>query len=122
MDLGNDEQTSPPSTIVDPQLQKAAQEFSIPLSARLIYNLLVMFLLEEEGLLDHFMVQRLYPGTSKIAALFRTESNATVARLALRQTTWLGKFCVALRLYGRGDAADHDVAMHLRKISDSPLK
>jgi hypothetical protein len=48
--------------IVDCKLKKTAEDFSIPLSGRLIYNLLVMCLLEEEGLLDDFMVERFNPG------------------------------------------------------------
>ena len=54
--------------IVDSKLKKIAEDFSIPLSARLVYNLLVMYLLEEEGLLDDFKVERLNPGILQIKA------------------------------------------------------
>jgi hypothetical protein len=58
VDLNGQRQGSASPIIVDSKLKKTAEENSIPLSARLIYNLLVMSLLEEEGLLDDFMVER----------------------------------------------------------------
>ena len=66
--------------IVDSKLKKTVEDFIIPLSTRLIYNLLVMSLLEEEGLLDDFMVARFNPGILQTTALFQTGSNARIAR------------------------------------------
>lgn len=40
----------------------------------------------------------------------------------MAQATWREKFCVAARLYGREDAADHDVATELRMTRDLNLK
>ena len=102
--------------IVDSKLKKTAEDFSIPLSARLIYNLLVMFLLEEEGLLDDFMVERFNPGILQTTAFFQTGSNARIARQAMAQETWQEKFCMAFGLYGRGDVADHTTAVRLRML------
>ena len=116
VDLNGERQGSASPIIVDSRLRKAAEDFSIPLSARLIYNLLVVFLLEEEGLLDDFMVERLNPGILLTSAWFQTESNARIARQAMAQDTWLGKLYVACELYGRGDVADHDVAVALRML------
>ena len=50
--------------IIDPnyKLNKAAENFSIPISGRLIYTLLSMLLLEEEGLMDNFVVENVNPG------------------------------------------------------------
>lgn len=59
VDLNGQRQGSASPIIIDSKLKKAAEDFTIPLSARLIYNLLIMYLREEEGLLDHFMVERL---------------------------------------------------------------
>ncbi|KAF2190968.1 SET domain-containing protein [Zopfia rhizophila CBS 207.26] len=115
-DLNGQKQGSVSPIIVDPKLKKAAEDFSIPLSSRLFYNLLVMYLLEEEGLLDDFMAERLHPSILNIKALFITERNARIATLAMAQETWLEKFCMALRLYGRADVADHAVAEGLRKL------
>lgn len=67
--------------IVDPELKKAAEEFSISLSSRLIYYLLMMFLLEQEGLMDEFMVERMLPGIQKTSSWFATESNAIIVDL-----------------------------------------
>ena len=69
--------------ISDVRLKKAAEEFRIPLSARLIYNLLAMCLLKEEGLLDEFRIGIVSPGISNTAKMFTTETNARIANLAL---------------------------------------
>jgi len=102
--------------IFDPGLRRDAETFSISLSARLIYNLLIMFFLEEEGLLDGFMFKRMYPGILKVSTWFKTESNARIAMFALSQDTWLKKLCVALTLYGKSDIADHQIAEGLRVL------
>jgi hypothetical protein len=114
VDLNGQKQGTARPIIFDPNLKKAAEDF--PLSARLIYNLLVMTLLEEEGLLDDFMVKRFNPGMLQITALFKTESNARIARLAMAQETWLEEFCTAFSLYGRADVADHAIVVALRKL------
>ncbi|KAH6683899.1 hypothetical protein B0J14DRAFT_1249 [Halenospora varia] len=115
VDLNRQRQGPTSLLIFDPKLRRAAENFSIPLSARFISNLLVICLLEEEGLLDNFIIERFSPGILQTAAFFETEGNARIARLALTQETWLEKFCMAFRLYGREDAADHDIAERLRK-------
>jgi len=102
--------------IFDPELRKAVETFSIPISSRLIYSLLVVYLLEEEGLLDDFTVERFRPGILQLAALFKTESNARIARVAIAQETWLEKLCMAFTLYGRADVADDEIAMLLEIV------
>jgi hypothetical protein len=42
--------------IIDSQLKKAAEDLAISVSARLVYNLLVMLLLDEEELMNDFMI------------------------------------------------------------------
>jgi hypothetical protein len=113
--LGQRRGTAPP-IIFDSELRKAAETFSIPISARLLYNLLIVYLLEEEGLLDDFMLERLKPDILQTVALFQTESNARIARSAMVQETWLEKLCTAFTLYGRADAADDEIAKLLRMI------
>jgi hypothetical protein len=100
VDLNGQKQSSASPIIVDSKLKKTAEDFSIPLSARLIYNLLVMSLLEEEGLLDDFMVERFNPGILQMTALFQTGSNARIARQAMAQETWQEKFGMAFGLCG----------------------
>jgi hypothetical protein len=114
VDLDGQRQSSSSPIIIDPQLKHAAETLSIPLSSRLIYILLTMLLLEEEGLLDDFMAKRLTPGMQAIVAAFQTESNARIVRLATAQETWLEKLCMAFRLYGRGDVGDQAFTMLLR--------
>ena len=97
-------------------MKKAAERFEFPLSARLIYDLFIVVLLEEEELLDDFMVEGLNPGIMQITDAFKIPSNAKLAKLALAQETWLGKFCTALSLDGRADSADRSISEKLRKL------
>lgn len=71
--------------ITDTQLRIAAETLSIPLSSRFIYGLLKIFVIEQEGLLDDFLAKRLCPSVFAAADMFQTESNATVAKLAMAQ-------------------------------------
>jgi hypothetical protein len=116
VDLDGQRQGSVSPIIVDSKLKRAAEDFSIPLSARLIYNILVVYLLEEEGLLDDFMIKRLNPGILQTTASFETESNTRIARLVIVQKTWLEKLCMAFRMYGREDVADHAITVRLRML------
>lgn len=120
-DLKGQRQNSESPIIIDSKLKEAAENFAIPLSARLIYSLLVMVLLEEEGLLDEFMIGRIYPNILILSTLFRTESNAKIAKLAIGQKTWPQKLCMAFRLWGRGDMADDELAMQLRILDGPPV-
>ncbi|KFY19513.1 hypothetical protein V491_04395 [Pseudogymnoascus sp. VKM F-3775] len=106
--------------ITDAVARRAAEDFNTPLSARFIYTLLIMKLLEEEGLMEHFLVARMAPGIERTADMFATESNSRVARLAMAQETWLGKLRVASRLYGKGDGNDAMVAAGLRVLHGLP--
>ncbi len=87
VDLNGQRQSSASPIIVDSKLKKTAEDFSIPLSTKLIYNLLIMSLLEEEGLLDDFIIERFNPGILQTTTLFQTESNARIARQAITQET-----------------------------------
>ncbi|KAK0612232.1 hypothetical protein B0T14DRAFT_441647, partial [Immersiella caudata] len=103
--------------ITDPQLKPAADTLRIPLWSRFIYGLLTMSLLEQEGLLDDFMAERLSRNVLVPFAMFKTESNVQVAKLAMAQQDWLGRLCVAFQLYGRADAADEAMATLFRALS-----
>lgn len=116
VDLNGQKQDSTSPIIVDPDLKKAAEDFRIPLSSRLIYGLLVLCLLDEEELLDDLTAERLYPGILQLVTVFSDEEPRCIARLAVTQKTWLEKFWTAFRLYGRTDAADHAVAERLRML------
>jgi hypothetical protein len=106
--------------IIDPELKQAAETFSIPLTSRVIYNLLLMLLLEEEGLLDDFMMQRMNTGIVRTAGWFNPGFNDQVIKLAMAQNTWLAKFCVAFGLFGRKDPVDEAVAQLLQILKGSP--
>ncbi|KAI2602232.1 hypothetical protein GGR54DRAFT_531612 [Hypoxylon sp. NC1633] len=103
--------------VIDPVLKNQAETRSIPVSSRLIYLLLIVFLLEEEGVLDDFMVERLRPIIDVVANMFKTESNARIARLAMAQTTWRERLCIAFGLWGRGDVVDQEVAGGLQQLA-----
>lgn len=115
-DLDGQRQSSHFSLIVDSKLRNVADNFSIPISSRFIYTLLTIFLIEEEGLLDDFMVERLRPSLIRIAGLFKLESNCSIARLAMNQKSWLKRLLVGFELYGRKDTADHEVTLALRQL------
>lgn len=118
VDLDGQRQDAPDRPLItDPQLKRAAETFRIPLSSRFIYGLLMMSLLEQEGLLDDFLAERLGRNVSVPFAMFETESNVQVAKLAMAQHDWLGRLCVAFQLYGRADAADQAVATLFRALS-----
>jgi len=87
---------------------------SIPVSSRLIYRLLSVVLLDDKGLLDDFMLQRLWPGISTLAGAFGSKENAMIAQLALEQDTWVKKLEVAFKLFGRRDPIDVTFAEILR--------
>lgn len=114
--LGQDLDGRRSSIIFNPRLRKAAEDYSIPISARLIYNLLMTVLLEQEGLLDEFMEQRMKPGISLTATMFETESNIEIARCAMAQDTWKSRLGTALSLDGREDAADSVTAIQLQRL------
>lgn len=116
VDLGGQRQISHSTIIIDSKLKIAAETFRLPLSSRLVYNLLSHVLLEEEGLLDDFMIERLRPSLIHTVACFETDSNSSLARHAIIQETWQKKLDVAFTLYGRKDAADQEVSLLLQRL------
>jgi hypothetical protein len=115
VDLDGQRQSSH-AIIFDSTLKFVAETFSITLSSRLIYALLTMFFLEEEGLLDDFMDARLRPSLTQTVQLFKSKSNKSIAGLAMEQKTWVKKLEVAFELYGREDPADYEVTLALRQL------
>ncbi|KAI1648250.1 SET domain-containing protein [Daldinia loculata] len=115
-DIDGKRQNSSSPIIADRKLKEAAENLSIPHCNRLIYQLLVSFLLEEEGLLDYLTRERLEPSMVIMPSLFETESNARIARIAMAEQTWLGKVQMAFRLYGRADAADELLSKAFRTL------
>lgn len=100
--------------ITDVQLRISAETFAIPFGNRLFYLMLTMVMLEEEGLLDELLKARMEPGISFVAKAFTTESNVKIVKVAMAQMTWQGKMMVAMRLYGKKDAADEIMANFFR--------
>ncbi|KAL2166854.1 hypothetical protein VTG60DRAFT_2089 [Thermothelomyces hinnuleus] len=111
-----DRRRRPPKSplIVDPQLKRAAETFDIPISSRLVYAILSVALLQEEGLLDDFKVKRVIPGISTLVGLFRNKENAEIARFAMVQDSWIKRLEVAFGLFGRKDAFDRELTKALR--------
>jgi hypothetical protein len=116
-DLDGKKQNCTFPIIVDSELKSRAENLSIPLSSRLIYNTLIVLLLEQEGLLDGFMLERFSPGISHMVAMFATAKNTRIAQHALAQKTWLEKFCVVLGLHGCADEADQIMPELLRLVN-----
>lgn len=120
VDIDGQRQRSGASVIANHELKEAAENGSIPLSSRLIYNVLVMVLIEKEGLLDDFMLERMRPSVFGMAAFFTTRSNIRIVRLMLEQGSWSDKLFMAFNLYGRKDASDHDFAGRIRALRGLP--
>ncbi|KAI1799958.1 SET domain-containing protein [Daldinia bambusicola] len=116
VDFDGKRQDASSPIIADRKLKQAAESLSVPLSNRLIYLLLSLYLLDEEGLLDHLQRERLEPSVAAITSLFQAKSNAEIVKTAMAQTTWLGKVLVAFRLYGQYDAADEFLPELLRVL------
>lgn len=114
VDIDGHKDTSSTPLISNPTLRKAAECGEIPLSDILVYSLLCMALLEQEGLMTEFLVGRVGPGLMRLPYLFNEKANAEVAKLAMAKETWVGKLCVAFKLFGRVDAADGAFAVLLR--------
>ncbi|KAL2816625.1 hypothetical protein BDW59DRAFT_166270 [Aspergillus cavernicola] len=105
-DLDGQNHGTSPAIIFDARLKAAAENLEIPLSARLIYNLLAMALQEEEGLMNDLLIARFKPSILATVSLFSTARYARIARLAMTQETWVDKFSIASRLWGLADRAD----------------
>lgn len=116
VDLDGQKQNSQFPIIVDLELRNAAESLSIPISSRFVYYLLTIFLLEEEGLLDYFMIKRLEPGLVRTAGFFRLEKNQRIAKFALSQSSWLEKLLEGFKLYGQKDVADNEVNQLLQSL------
>jgi hypothetical protein len=102
--------------IFDPVLKKAAEELEIPTSSRLIYLLLTMVLLEEEGLLDGYMVERFAPSLRFVSRSFSLKSTASIAAFAMVQKRCIERLCVAMHLWGRADPGDGAVQAVLKAV------
>lgn len=114
VDLNGKKEDSAYPIVFDSELKSTAESLSIPLTSRLIYNILIVLLIEQEGLLDGFLLERLGPGISCLVTMLTTASNIRIAQYAMAQKSWLEKFCVACRLYGCTDDSDHIVPELLR--------
>jgi hypothetical protein len=72
--------------ITDSNLRETAENFEIPVSSRIVYNHFIAFLLEEEGLMDDFMLEGI--STNMGAGKFLVnQSNEAILRSAAAQDT-----------------------------------
>jgi hypothetical protein len=95
-------------------LKKAAEQHDILLSARFIYKLLTMCLLEQEGILDDIYIKDNEGQMSLLVNLFEDQSNIEVVKLAMEEISWTHKFAVASQLCRKQDGADAKVSLMLR--------
>lgn len=119
-DLDGKKQNSTSPIIFEAKLKRDAEDSSIPISSMFICYILAMFLLEQEGLLDQFLLQEMVPRILQLATILMTEENRRIALLATQQETWFPRFCVAFKLYGRGDPADRGFAERLGMFKRCP--
>jgi hypothetical protein len=114
VDFDGNKQGSTCPIIFDSELKSRAESLSIPLTSRVIYSILIVLLMEQEGLLDGFQLERREPGILKLVTLFTTAGNIRIAQHAMAQKSWLEKFCIASRLYGCADDLDQILPELLR--------
>ncbi|KAF2666884.1 SET domain-containing protein [Microthyrium microscopicum] len=98
---------------LDLSYKRKAENFRVRLSTRLIAGLLTIAMLEEEGLLDDLMLQRMQPAL-KVAGWFKTKSNVAIVKRVMKQSTWAGKFNESLWLWNRDDSADEEVMVGMK--------
>lgn len=93
--------------ILDPTLRKAARERRIPLSSRFIYHLLILVLLEAEGLYDQFTEARfLRYNVFPLLSMFQTLENQIVVFDAMEKKSPLQKYKHAVKIFGLADKGD----------------
>jgi hypothetical protein len=76
----------------------------------------MMLLIEQEGLLDDILLERMEPSILRLVTMFATASNIRIAQHAMAQKSWLQKFCIAFKLYGSADDSDQLVPELLRSL------
>lgn len=106
---GDPHSTSRP-VIPDPQRRWAAEHHAMPTTSRMVFALLFLVLTEKEGTLSPHYVEEHGRAIRTFMQWFKTESNIRISRLAMRQSTWLGRLRVACEMYVRPDAADPKIA------------
>lgn len=102
--------------ICDPIMRKAADNCDFPLSARLIYDLLLATLEEAEGVLDVEEAATTWSHAWRRASSFGTAENRKIAKLAVQQKTWTERLRMAFQLDGRADAADYLHTLAYRRV------
>lgn len=102
--------------ICDPVMRKAADNCDFPLSARLIYDLLLAALSEAEGTMDVETAANTWTHVWRRACSFGTEGNRKIAKLAVQQKTWTERLGMAFKLDGQADAADYFHTLAYRRV------
>ncbi|KAM0435899.1 hypothetical protein ACHAPT_002791 [Fusarium lateritium] len=117
-EVSGEQDDSDSPIIADPDLKRASENLTIPISNRFVYDLMFMTLVEQEGVLDDFLLVRASQRITSMASYFTTERNARIAKLALKQEPWLKKLDVAMLIFGAKDESDDAVNKLLREIRD----
>lgn len=102
--------------IIDRDLRNRAERFDLGVADRLVYTLLIILLLEQEGLLDKFMLERMLPGIQRLATSLVTMENVVVVQQAMARNTWGERFCACLKLWGKGDDGDGALRLQLELL------
>lgn len=113
------EHLSHPAPVLDAEFRRTAQTFTTPSMSRFVHGMLMLTLVEMEGLMDdmtdwnHAMLN-----TVHTSLLFETERKIRVSELARVQETRFLKFCVAAGIYGLPDADDEKITARLRQARE----
>lgn len=100
--------------IFDRELRNRAENFDVGVADRLVYTVLKMVLLEQEGLLDDLMVERLRPGLSHLIDSLETAENLLLVHRAMQGSSWEECLGACLVLCGKRDAGDAALTLQLR--------
>lgn len=102
--------------IADAELRVRAEKFDIGVADRFVYTVLTMVLLEQEGLLDKLMLERMQRGIWPLIMALETSRNLSIFEEVMATVKWEDRFGECLKLWGRKDAGDKALRSRLQKL------
>lgn len=105
-----------PQVVFEVGLRRKAEKFDIGAADRLVYIILTMVLLEQEGLLDRFMLERMQCSICHLIMALKTPDNITIVEEIMTKKAWDERLGACLRLWGRVDAGDEALRSQLKRI------
>lgn len=118
-DWDNKIQTENP-IIIDSALKKRAESLDLPLTSRMIYTLLLLWLMQEEGFGDRRSMRHHVENLCRGLSAFATDRNLEILDEGGMPDTdpddFFKLFCIASKLWGRSDLNDAYVTHRTRVL------